>query len=73
MSVQREVTRQKSTSEPSAGSVPGLVSAPVVASPAMVTELLMFRVSREAVQRRRASRRPAGLGTSSDQLGPFHS
>jgi len=36
-----------------------------------VTQLLMFGMSHEAVQRRKASHRPSSPVTASDQLGLF--
>ena len=39
--------------------------------PAVVTQLVMFGMAREAVQRRKASRRPSSAFTTADQLGLF--
>jgi hypothetical protein len=58
-------------SGPSAESMPQVIIPPVVPIPAMVTQLVMFGMSHEAVQRRKASRRPSSTATLSDQLGLF--
>jgi hypothetical protein len=57
--------------EPSAVTVPEVIIPPVAPIPAMVTQLVMFGISQEAVQRRKASRRPSSTATVSDQLGLF--
>jgi hypothetical protein len=44
---------------------------PVAPIPAVVTQLLMFGMSHEAVQRRKAADRPSSPVTASDQLGLF--
>ena len=45
---------------------------PLVAPiPALVKQLLMFGMPHETVQRRKASHRPSGPVTASDQLGLF--
>jgi len=48
-----------------------VITPPVAPIPAVVTQLLMFGMSHEAVQRRKASHRPSGPVTASDQLGLF--
>jgi hypothetical protein len=57
--------------EPSAGSLPEVIIPPVAPIPAGVTQLVMFGMSYEAAQRRKASRRPSSAATVSDQLGLF--
>jgi hypothetical protein len=50
---------------------PEVIIPPVAPIPAVVTQLLMFGMSHEAVQRRKASHRPSSPVTASDQLGLF--
>jgi hypothetical protein len=57
--------------EPSAGSVPEVIIPPVAPIPAEVTQLVMFGMTHEPVQRRKASRRPSSGATVSDQLALF--
>jgi hypothetical protein len=57
--------------EPQAGTVPEVIIPLVVPIPAGVTQLVMFGMSHEAVQRRKASRKPPRIATLSDQLGLF--
>jgi hypothetical protein len=51
--------------------LPEVITPPVAPIPAVVTQLLMFGMSHEAVQRRKASHRPSSPVTASDQLGLF--
>ncbi len=51
--------------------LPEVITPPVAPIPAVVTQLLMFGMSHEAVQRRKASHRPSGPVTALDQLGLF--
>ncbi len=51
--------------------LPEVILPPVAPIPAVVTQLLMFGMSHEAVQRRKASHRPSSSVTASDQLGLF--
>jgi hypothetical protein len=51
--------------------LPQVIIPPVAPIPAVVTQLLMFGMSHEAVQRRKASHRPSSPVTASDQLGLF--
>ena len=51
--------------------LPEVIIPPVAPIPAVVTQLLMFGMSHEAVQRRKASHRPSSPVTVSDQLGLF--
>jgi hypothetical protein len=57
--------------EPPERDVPGVIISPPAPIPAVVTQLLMFGMSHEAVQRRKASHRPSSPVTASDQLGLF--
>jgi hypothetical protein len=57
--------------EPSAGSVPEVIIPPVTPIPAAVTQLMMFGISHEVVQRRKISRKPPRATTLCDQLGLF--
>ena len=57
--------------EPRVGDQPEGMIPPVAPIPAVVTQLLMFGMSHEAVERRKASHRPSGPVTASDQLGLF--
>jgi len=58
-------------SEPRVRDLPEVITPPVAPIPAVVTQLLMFGMSYEAVQRRKASHRPSSPVTASDQLGLF--
>jgi hypothetical protein len=51
--------------------VPAVIIPPPAPIPAVVTQLLMFGMSHEAVQRHKASHRPSGPVTAPDQLGLF--
>jgi hypothetical protein len=51
--------------------VPEVIIPPPAPIPAVVTQLLMFGMSHEAVQRPKASHRPSSPVTASDQLGLF--
>jgi hypothetical protein len=66
-------TGQASSSEiePPAESVPEVIIPPVVPIPAVVTQLVMFGMSHEAAQRRKASHRPGRAALPSGQLGLF--
>jgi hypothetical protein len=57
--------------EPPAGDLPEVVISPPTSIPEVVTQLLMFGMSPDAVQHRKASRRSAIAATSADQLGLF--
>jgi hypothetical protein len=57
--------------EPPPGCVPEVIIPPVVPIPAEVTQLVMFGMAHEAVQRRKGSRRPSSAATVSDQLALF--
>ncbi|MGO9275170.1 MAG: helicase-related protein, partial [Terriglobia bacterium] len=60
-----------SESESMPGGVPEVIIPPVVPIPAAVTQLVMFGMSYEAAQRRKASRRSSGAAATSDQLALF--
>ena len=51
--------------------LPEVIIPPIASIPAEVTQLLMFGMSHEAVQRRKAAHRPSSPVTASDQLGLF--
>jgi hypothetical protein len=57
--------------EPPAGTVPEVIIPPVAPIPAAVTQLVMFGMSFEAAQRRKASHRPERPALPSGQLGLF--
>jgi hypothetical protein len=57
--------------KPSPGSVPEVIVPPVKPITAAVTQLMMFGMSHEAVQRRKASRKPPRIATLSDPLALF--
>ena len=57
----------------SAGTAPEVIIPLAPPIPAVVTQLLMFGMSHEAVQRRKASHRPSSPVTATDQLGLFQS
>lgn len=57
--------------EPPAGDLPEVVISPTASIPEVVTQLLMFGMSPDAVQHRKASRRSSIAATCSDQLGLF--
>jgi hypothetical protein len=57
--------------EPRVRDQPEVIMPPAAPIPAVVTQLLMFGMSHEAVQRRKASHRPSSLVTAADQLGLF--
>ena len=57
--------------EPPAGDLPEVVISPPASIPEVVTQLLMFGMSPDALQHRKASRRSSIAATSSDQLGLF--
>jgi hypothetical protein len=57
--------------EPPAGDLPEVVISPPTSIPEVVTQLLMFGMSPDAVLHRKASRRSSIAATSSDQLGLF--
>ena len=54
-----------------AGDLPGVVISPPTSIPEVVTQLLRFGMSPDAVQHRKASRRSSIAAISSDQLGLF--
>jgi hypothetical protein len=51
--------------------LPEVITPPVAPIPAVVTQILMFGMPHETVQRRKAAHRPSSLVTVSDQLGLF--
>jgi hypothetical protein len=57
--------------EPPGGKVPEVIIPPVVPIPAVVTQLVMFGMAHEAVQRHKASHRPERVAPPSGQLGLF--
>jgi hypothetical protein len=57
--------------EPPAGHLPEVIISPPTSIPEVVTQLLMFGMSPDALQHRKASRRSSIAATSSDQLGLF--
>ena len=57
--------------EPRAGDFPDVIISPPTSIPEVVTQLLMFGISRDAEQHRKASRRSSIAATSSVQLGLF--
>jgi hypothetical protein len=58
-------------SQPSAVSVPKIIVPPVVPISAMGTQLVMFGMAHEALQRRKGPRRPSSARTVATQLGLF--
>jgi hypothetical protein len=66
-----ETAPPKTGPEPSAGDLTEVIISPPTSIPEVVTQLLMFGMSPDAVQHRKASRRPSIAATSSDQLGLF--
>ena len=67
----RAVETSPVEAEPPERDVPEVIIPQPAPIPAVVTQLLMFGMSHEAVQRRRASHRPSSPVTVSDQLGLF--
>jgi hypothetical protein len=57
--------------EPPVSDLPEVIISPPASIPEVVTQLLMFGMSPDAVQHRKASRRSSIAATSSDQLGLF--
>jgi hypothetical protein len=51
--------------------VPEVIIPPAAPIPAVVTQLLMFGIPHEAIQQRKALRRPVSASLPSDQLGLF--
>jgi hypothetical protein len=66
-----ETSHLETLAEPPAGDLPEVVISPPASIPEVVTQLLMFGMSPDAVQHRKASRRSSIAATSSDQLGLF--
>ena len=66
-----ETSPSEMAAEPPERDVPEVIIPPAAPIPAVVTQLLMFGMSHEAVQRRKASHRPSSPDTASDQLGLF--
>ena len=66
-----ETSPSEMAAEPPERDVPEVIIPPAAPIPAVVTQLLMFGMSYEAVQRRKASHRPSSPVTASDQLGLF--
>jgi hypothetical protein len=67
----RTVEPSPSEIEPPPGPLPEVIIPPVAPIPAGVTQLVMFGMSHEAVQRRKASHRPERPALPSGQLGLF--
>jgi hypothetical protein len=68
-----EASPSEIKAEPPERDVPKVIIPPPAPMPAVVTQLLMFGMSHEAVQRRKASRRSPSAATMSNQLGLFQS
>jgi hypothetical protein len=66
-----ETSPSEMEAEPPERDVPEVIIPPPAPIPAVVTQLLMFGMSHEAVQRRKSSHRPSSPVTASDQLGLF--
>jgi hypothetical protein len=66
-----ETRKPETEAEPQVPDLPEVIIPPVAPIPAGVTQLLMFGMSHEAVQRGKASHRPSSPVTASDQLGLF--
>jgi hypothetical protein len=66
-----ETSQSEMEAEPRERDVPEVIIPPPAPIPAVVTQLLMFGMSHEAVQRRKAAHRPSSPVTASDQLGLF--
>ena len=66
-----ETSPSEMEAEPPERDVPEAIIPPPAPIPAVVTQLLMFGMSHEAAQRRKASHRPSSPVTASDQLGLF--
>ena len=66
-----ETFPSETEAEPPAGDLPEVIISPPASIPEVVTQLLMFGMSPDAVQHRKASRRSSIAATSSDQLGLF--
>jgi hypothetical protein len=64
-----EISPSEREAESPERDVPGVIIPPPAPIPAVVTQLLMFGMSYEPVQRRKASRRSSIAATASDQLG----
>ena len=66
-----ETSHLETELEPPVSGLPEVVISPPASIPEVVTQLLMFGMSPDAVQHRKASRRSSIAATSSDQLGLF--
>ena len=66
-----EAPNLESDAKPWVPDLPEVIIPPVAPIPAVVTQLLMFGRSHEAVQRRKASHRPSSPVKATDQLGLF--
>ena len=66
-----EMSQLETEAEPPAGDLPDIIISPPASIPEVVTQLLMFGMSPDALQHRKASRRSSIAATSSDQLGLF--
>ena len=66
-----ETSPSEMEAEPPERDVPEVITPPPAPIPAVVTQLLMFGMSHEAVQPRKAAHRPSSLVTAWDQLGLF--
>ena len=66
-----ETSHLETEAEPPVSDLPEVVIPPPASIPEVVTQLLMFGISPDAVLQRKASRRSSIAATSSDQLGLF--
>ena len=66
-----ETLPSETEAEPPAEDFPEVIISPPTSIPEVVTQLLMFGMSRDAEQHRKASRRSSIAAASSDQLGLF--
>jgi hypothetical protein len=66
-----EISPSDIEASPPERDIPEVIIPPPAAIPTIVTQLLMFGGSLEGVAKHKASRRPSGATTVSDQLGLF--
>jgi hypothetical protein len=66
-----ETSPSKMEPEPPERHLPEVIFPPSAPIPAVVTQLLMFGIPHEAIQQRKALRRPVSASLPSDQLGLF--
>jgi hypothetical protein len=66
-----EMSQLETEAEPPVSALPEVVISPPASIPEVVTQLLMFGMSPDGVQHRKALRRSSIAATSSDQLGLF--